>query len=118
MTKSEILEVLNDIFVYQSITQIKDTFSSIKVGENNLKFYTYSEDSTTDCIWYCNFYSSQKSFQIKIPNEMPKEFIEEISKNKEELDKLMTQINKINKKFSEMTNPEFIRDIKLKKILD
>lgn len=49
---------------------------------------------------------------------MPKEFIEEISKNKEELDKLMTQINKINKKFSEMTNPEFIRDIKLKKILD
>jgi hypothetical protein len=79
MTKLEILDILDKVFVAYSIqVEPRSKFSVIDIHETGLRFYTYSDDSSkSDCVWYCGVWIVSESKEIRIPNEMPKEFIEE-----------------------------------------
>ena len=82
MTKLEILNILDKVFVGQSFNlDPRSKFSVIDVPGTGLRFFTYHEDSSkSDCVWYCNVWLVSDSKEVKIPNEMSKEFIEEIFK--------------------------------------
>jgi hypothetical protein len=120
MTKLEILDILDKVFVGLSIqVEPMSKFSVIDITGTGLRFFTYSEDSSnSDCIWYCNVWIVNESKEIRIPNEMCREFIEEIYEHTKVLNKINVKVASIKKRFTEMNSQEAIRDMKLKTILD
>ena len=120
MTKLEILNILDKVFVGQSFNlDPSSKFSVIDVPGTGLRFFTYSEDtSKSDCVWYCNVWLVSDSKEVKIPNEMSKEFIEEIYEHSKILNKINNKVSSIRKRFDEMNSQDAIRDMKLKTILD
>ena len=119
MTKLELLDILDKVFVGLSIqVEPRSKFSIIDLPGTGLRFFTYSEDSSkSDCIWYCSIWMVSESKEVKIPNEMPKEFIQEIYEHTKVLNKINDKVDSIKKRFKEMNNQESIRDMKLKSIL-
>ena len=119
MTKLEILDILDKVFVGLSIqVEPRSKFSVIDIPGTGLRFYTYSEDSSkSDCIWYCSIWMVSESKEVKIPNEMSKEFIQEIYENTKILNKINDKVSQIKKRFAEMNEQDSIRDMKLKTIL-
>jgi hypothetical protein len=119
MTKLEILDILDKVFVAYSIqVEPRSKFSVIDIHETGLRFYTYSDDSSkSDCVWYCGVWIVSESKEIRIPNEMPKEFIEEIYEHTKVINKINVKVSSIKKRFVEMNSQEAIRDMKLKTIL-
>ena len=119
MTKLEILDILDKVFVGYSIqVEPRSKFSVIDINGTGLRFFTYSEDSSkSDCVWYCNVWIVSDSKEIRIPNEMSKEFIQEIYENTKILNKINVKVSQIKKRFTEMNSQEAIRDMKLKTIL-
>lgn len=119
MTRFEILDILNNIFDGSSVYLDEGSkFSVIDIPGTGLTFFTYSEDSTKpDCIWYCNVWIVKSTKEVKIPNEMTKEFIEEISEHNKILNKISDKVNSISKRLDEMNTQDSIRDMKLKTIL-
>ena len=119
MTKLELLDILNKLFIDQEIyVEPRSKFSVIDIRRTGLRFYTYSEDSSkSDCIWYCGIWVVSESKEVKIPNEITKEFIEEIYKHTKGLNKINVKVTSIKKRFDEMNSQESIRDMKLKTIL-
>ena len=120
MTKLEILDILDKVFVGQAFyADPTSKFSVIDVPGTGLRFFTYSTDSSKlNCIWYCSVSILTDTTQVKIPNEMTKEFIEEIYEHSKLLNKMSTKIDSIQERFREMNSEESIRDMKLKKILN
>ena len=120
MTKLEILDILGNVFVGIPIqVEPRSKFSIIYLRGTGLKFHTYKEDSSnSDCIWYCNVWIVNESKEIRIPNEMCREFIEEIYEHTKVLNKINVKVASIKKRFTEMNSQEAIRDMKLKTILD
>lgn len=120
MTKLELLDILNKLFIDQEIyVEPRSKFSVIDIRRTGLRFYTYSEDSSkSDCIWYCGIWVVSESKEVKIPNEVVKEFIEEIYEHTKVLNKINVKVSQIRKIFDEMNSQEAIRDMKLKTILD
>jgi len=120
MTKLEILDILDKVFVGYSIqVEPRSKFSVIDIHGTGLRFFTYSEDSSnSDCIWYCNVWIVSDSKEIRIPNEMCREFIEEIYEHTKVLNKINVKVTSIKKRFAEMNSQDAIRDMKLKTILD
>jgi hypothetical protein len=120
MTNSEILDILNKVFVGSEIySDPKAKFSPIDIRGCGLRFYTYSHDSSNpDCIWYCGIWIVNESKEVRIPNEMTKEFIEEIFEHSKNLNKINDKVSSISKRFDEMNSQDSIRDMKLKKILN
>ena len=120
MTKLEIVDILDKVFVGYSIqVEPRSKFSVIDIHGTGLRFFTYSEDSSnSDCIWYCNVWIVSDSKEIRIPNEMSKEFIQEIYEHTKVLNKINVKVTSIKKRFVEMNTQEAIRDMKLKTILD
>jgi hypothetical protein len=119
MTKLEILDILDKVFVGLSIqVEPMSKFSVIDITGTGLRFFTYSEDSSnSDCIWYCNVWIVNESKEIRIPSEMCREFIEEIYEHTKVLNKINVKVASIKKRFTEMNSQEAIRDMKLKTIL-
>ena len=120
MTKLEILDILDKVFVGYSIqVEPRSKFSVIDLPGTGLRFFTYSEDSSkSDCIWYCNVWIVSDAREIVIPSEMTKEFIQEIYEHTKVLNKINDKVNSIKKRFTEMNTQDAIRDMKLKSILD
>lgn len=120
MTKLEILDILDKVFVGYSIqVEPMSKFSVIDIHGIGLRFFTYSEDSSkSDCIWYCNVWIVSDSKEIRIPNEMCREFIEEIYEHTKVLNKINVKVTSIKKRFTEMNSQEAIRDMKLNTILN
>ena len=119
MNKLEIIDILNSIFEGREIyVEPRSKFSVIDIRGTGLRFYTYSDDSSkSDCVWYCGIWIVSESKEVKIPNEMPKEFIQEIYEHTKVLNKINDKVDSIKKRFKEMNNQESIRDMKLKSIL-
>ena len=119
MSKLEIIDILNSIFEGREIyVEPKSNFSVIDIRGTGLRFFTYSEDSSkSDCIWYCNVWIVSDSKEVRIPNEIAKEFIKEIYEHTKVLNKINDKVNSIKKRFTEMDTQDSIRDIKLKTIL-
>jgi len=127
MTKLEILDILDKVFVGLSIhVEPRSKFSvidiwcpAIRAAEpgTGLRFHTYTDDPSTDCIWYCSIWIVSESKEVRIPNEMTKEFIEEIYEHARVLNKINNKVTSISKRFSEMDTQDSIRDMKLKTIL-
>jgi hypothetical protein len=119
MTKLEILDILDKVFVGYSILEPRSKFSEINLSGTGLRFFTYSEDSSkSDCIWYCNVWIVNDTKEVRIPNEMTKEFIQEIYEHTKVLNKINDKVSQIRKRFDEMDTQDAIRDMKLKTILD
>ena len=120
MTKLELLDILDKVFVGLSIqVEPRSKFSIIDLPGTGLRFFTYSEDSSkSDCIWYCNVWIVSDAREIVIPSEMTKEFIQEIYEHTKVLNKINEKVNSIKKRFTEMNTQDAIRDMKLKSILD
>lgn len=120
MTKLEILDILGNVFVGIPIqVEPRSKFSIIYLRGTGLKFHTYKEDSSnSDCIWYCNIWIINDSTEIRIPDEFSKEFIQEIYEHTKVINTLNDKVNSIKRRFDEMGKKDYIRDIKLKKILD
>lgn len=124
MTKLEILDILDKVFVGLSIqVEPRSKFSVIDLlrdgAGTGLRFYTYSDDSSkSDCIWYCSIWIVSESKEVKIPNEMSTEFIQEIYEHTKVLNDINYKVSQIRKRFDEMNTQEAIRDMKLKTILD
>ena len=120
MTKLELLDILDKVFVGLSIqVEPRSKFSVIDLPGTGLRFFTYSEDSSkSDCIWYCNVWIVSDAREIVIPSEMTKEFIQEIYEHTKVLNKINDKVNSIKKRFTEMNTQDAIRDMKLKSILD
>jgi hypothetical protein len=118
MTKLEILDILDKVFVGQSIyLEPKSKYSVIDLP--GLRFFTYNQDSSKpDCIWYCSVWVNKEDVEVRIPNEMTKEFIEEIFEHSKILNKINDKVSSIRKRLYEMNNQDAIRDMKLKTILD
>ena len=119
MNKLEIIDILNSIFEGREIyVEPKSKFSVIDIRGTGLRFHTYSDDSSkSDCIWYCNVWIVSDSKEVRIPNEVCREFIEEIYEHTKVLNKINDKVNSIKKRFTEMNTQDSIRDIKLKTIL-
>jgi hypothetical protein len=118
MTKLEILDILDKVFVGLSIhVEPRSKFSVIDIKGTGLRFHTYTDDPSTDCIWYCSIWIVSESKEVRIPNEMTKEFIEEIYEHARVLNKINNKVTSIRKRFSEMDTQDSIRDMKLKTIL-
>ena len=119
MTKLEILDILDKVFVGLSIqVEPRSKFSVIDIPGTGLRFHTYTDDpSRPDCIWYCSIWIVSESKEVRIPNEMTKEFIEEIYEHAKVLNKINDKVTSIRKRFSEMDTQDSIRDMKLKTIL-
>ena len=119
MSKLEIIDILNSIFEGREIyVEPKSKFSVIDIRGTGLRFFTYSEDSSkSDCIWYCNVWIVSDSKEVRIPNKVCREFIEEIYEHTKVLNKINDKVNSIKKRFTEMDTQDSIRDIKLKTIL-
>ena len=119
MTKLEIIDILNSIFEGREIyVEPKSKFSIIDLPGSGLRFHTYSDDSSkSDCIWYCNIWVLSEAKEVVIPNEMSKEFIEEIYAHTKVLNKISDKVDSIKKRFKEMNTQDSIRDMKLKSIL-
>ncbi len=120
MTKLEILDILDKVFVGLSIqVEPRSKFSVIDLPGTGLRFFTYSEDSSkSDCVWYCNVWIVSDAREIVIPSEMTKEFIQEIYEHTKVLNKINAKVNSIKKRFTEMNTQDAIRDMKLKAILN
>ena len=119
MNKLEIIDILNSIFEGREIyVEPKSKFSIIDLPGSGLRFHTYSDDSSKpDCIWYCNIWILNDSKEVRIPNEITKEFIEEIYEHTKVLNKINVKVTSIKKRFAEMNSQDAIRDMKLKTIL-
>lgn len=119
MTKLEIIDILNSIFEGREIyVEPKSKFSIIDLPGSGLRFHTYSDDyRLSNCIWYCSIWIVSESKEVRIPNEMTKEFIEEIYEHAKVLNKINNKVTSIRKRFSEMDTQDSIRDMKLKTIL-
>jgi len=119
MTKSELLDILDKIFIgYKIYSEPKAKFSPIDIGGSGLTFFTYSEDSSkADCIWYCNIWIINDSKEVRIPDQMTSEFIQEIFEHTKVLNKINDKVTSIRRRLDEMNNQDSIRDMKLKKIL-
>ena len=119
MNKLEIIDILNSIFEGREIyVEPRSKFSVIDIRGTGLRFYTYSDDSSkSDCVWYCGIWIVSESKEVKIPNEMPKEFIQEIYEHTKVLNKINVKIFDIKKRLREMNSQDYIRDMKLKSIL-
>ena len=120
MTKLEILDILDKVFVGLSIqVEPRSKFSVIDLPGTGLRFFTYSEDSSkSDCVCYCNVWIVSDAREIVIPSEMTKEFIQEIYEHTKVLNKINAKVNSIKKRFTEMNTQDAIRDMKLKAILN
>ena len=120
MTKLELLDILNKLFIGQEIyVEPRSKFSVIDIRGTGLRFYTYSDDSSkSDCVWYCGIWIVSESKEVVISNEMPTEFIKEIYEHTKVLNKINVKVSQIRKRFDEMNNQEAIRDMKLKTILN
>ena len=120
MTKLEILDILDKVFVgYPIQVEPRSKFSVIDLTGTGLRFYTYSDDSSkSDCVWYCGIWIVSESKEIRIPNEMAKEFIQEIYEHTKVLNDINDKVSQIRKRFDEMNSQEAIRDMKLKTILN
>ena len=90
MNKLEIIDILNSIFEGREIyVEPKSKFSVIDIRGTGLRFFTYSEDSSkSDCIWYCNVWIVSDSKEVRILNEIAKEFIKEIYEHTKVLNKI------------------------------
>ena len=119
MTKLEIIDILNSIFEGREIyVEPRSKFSVIDIRGTGLRFYTYSDDSSkSDCVWYCGIWVVSDSKEVRIPNEMTKEFIEEIYEHTKVLNKINDKISSIKNRFNEMNTQDSVRDMKLKAIL-
>ena len=119
MTKLELLDILNKLFIDQEIyVEPRSKFSVIDIRGTGLRFFTYSEDSSkSDCIWYCNVWIVSDAREVRIPNEISKEFIKEIYEHTKVLNKINVKIFDIKKRLREMNSQDSIRDMKLKTIL-
>jgi hypothetical protein len=119
MTKLEIIDILNSVFEGREIyIEPKSKFSIIDLPGSGLRFHTYSDDSyKSDCIWYCNIWILNEAKEVVIPNEMSKEFIEEIYVHTKVLNKINDKVDSIKKRLKEMNTQDSIRDMKLKTIL-
>lgn len=119
MTKLEIFDILNKVFEGREIYLDRSSkFSVIDIPGTGLTFFTYSEDtSKSDCIWYCNVWIVKSTKEIKIPNEMALEFIQEIYEHTKILNKINDKVMSISNRLDEMNSQESIRDMKLKTIL-
>ena len=120
MTKLELLDILNKLFIGQEIyVEPRSKFSVIDIRGTGLRFYTYSDDSSkSDCVWYCGIWIVSESKEVVISNEIPKEFIKEIYEHTKVLNKINVKVSQIRKRSDEMNNQEAIRDMKLKTILN
>jgi hypothetical protein len=118
MTKLELLDILDKVFVGQAFhVDPTSKFSVIDVPGTGLRFFSYSRDySKSNCIWYCGVSVISETMEVLIPNEMSKGFIEEIYEHSKLLNKMSTKIDSIQKRFSEMNSEESIRDMKLKSL--
>ena len=119
MTKLELLDILDKVFVGLSIqVEPMSKFSVIDITGTGLRFHTYSDDyRLSNCTWYCSIWIVSESKEVRIPNEMTKEFIEEIYEHAKVLNKINAKVTSIRKRFSEMDTQDSIRDMKLKTIL-
>ena len=119
MTKLEILDILDKVFVGLSIqVEPRSKFSVIDILGTGLRFHTYSDDyRLSNCTWYCSIWIVSESKEVRIPNEMTKEFIEEIYEHTKVLNKINAKVSQIRKRFDEMNTQDSIRDMKLKTIL-
>ena len=119
MTKLELLDILDKVFVGQAFyADPQSKFSVIDVPGTGLRFFTYSTDSSKpDCIWYCDVSLISETTEVMIPKEMSREFIEEIVEHSKLLYRMSVKVDSIRKRFREMNNPDSIRDMKLKTIL-
>ena len=119
MTNSEILDILNKVFVGSEIySDPKAKFSPIDIHGFGLRFYTYSEDSSKpDCIWYCGIWIVNESKEVRIPDQMTEEFIQEIFEHSKILNKINDKVSSIKKRLYEMNSQDSIRDMKLKTLL-
>jgi hypothetical protein len=120
MNNSKILDILSKVFVgYEIYSDAKAKFSPINVGGSGLTFFTYSEDSSkVDCIWYCSIWIVNESKEVRIPDQMTSEFIQEIFEHTKILNKINDRVTSIRRRLDEMNSQDAIRDMKLKKILD
>ena len=122
MTKLELLDILDKVFVGQAFyADPQSKFSVIDVPGTGLRFFTYSTDSSkSDCVWYCGVSSLSlisETTEVMIPKEMSREFIEEIVEHSKLLNRMSVKVDSIRKRFREMNDPDSIRDMKLKTIL-
>jgi len=118
MTKLDILDILDKVFVGQACyADPTSKFSVIDVPGTGLRFFTYSTDSSkSDCIWYCGVSLISETTEVMIPSEMSKEFIEEIVEHSKLLNRMSVKVDSIRKRFREMNDPDSIRDMKLKSL--
>ena len=118
MTKLEILDILHKIYGIEVYLDTSSKFSVIDIPGTGIRFFTYSEDtSSSDCIWYCSIWIVNEAKEVKIPNEMSKEFLEEIYDYTKVLNKINDKVSQIKKRLNEMNSQDAIRDMKLKTIL-
>ncbi len=119
MTKLEILTLLNEVFVDESIyINPHNKFSVIDITGTGLSFFTYSEDSSKSCIWYCSFTLIRENKEIMIPNEFSKYFIEEFFEMSKVVGEISRELDSVRKRLSEINSDDAVRDMKLKKILN
>ena len=119
MTKLEILNLLNEVFVDKSIyINPHNKFSVIDIVGAGLSFFTYSEDSSKSCIWYCSFTLIRENKEIMIPDKLAKYFIEEFFEMSKVVSEISKDIDSVRKRLNGMNCDNYIRDIKLKKILN
>lgn len=119
MTKLELLNILNEVFVDKSMyINPNSEFSNILINDTGLSFFTHSEDSSKSCIWYCSFNLIREVKQIMIPDELAKYFIEEFFEMSKVVVEVSIEIDAVRKKLIDMNSRDSIRDMKLKNILD
>ena len=119
MTKLEILNLLNEVFVDKSIyINPHNKFSMIDIVGAGLSFFTYSEDSSKSCIWYCSFTLIRENREIMIPDKLAKYFIEEFFEMSKVVVEVSIELDNVRKRLLEMNSSDSIRDMKLKNILN
>lgn len=133
MNKKDILEILKDVFVgFEIIEEDKSKFSKIYVRRTstlNLKYdlikvFTYSSNIGAETNWYINIYFNSRTYEIMIPNDIERYFLEDFLLIYNDVENLTHKVNELESKLIEVKNDtkdiakliSKYRDSKLKKL--
>jgi len=119
MTKTQIIDVINDVFGNSKDLrsyQIHSNFTKIEVC--GITIYCYG-DSSIDSMWYVNFYYFNGAFEreILIPKNSEREFISGILSITKRYETINKEFESLKEEIKELNSKETLRDLKLNYIL-
>lgn len=124
MSKLELAKLLREVFETENINfpQVNPDFQKINIPDFPMvEFYSYGGlNKSQSIIWYVRFYSFGGNIdrEIRFPDEMINQFLSGVFDISKKLKVMEEKTNIIKDDIKELSSKEFMRDLKIKSIIE